>query len=86
MMDQDTYNQQLIELIREALDNSSGTVDGAADYLLNRKKPFFLTRNYKEKREALYRAKKVFHTTRDRPLWFVLSCLGLKMEDIEAEG
>jgi len=85
-MDQEQYKHYLIQTIKEALENSSGTVEGAADYLASKKKPFFLTRHYPEKKEALYRAKKVFNTTRDRPLWFVLSCLGLKTEDLEDNG
>lgn len=75
------YLQYLKIIVKEAIENSDGTAAGASDYLNRMKKPGFFSKP--EKREAYYRAQKVFATTRDRPLWFVLSCLGLKQEDLD---
>ena len=80
-MRQTLYFQFLKEIIKEAIEYSDGTPTGISTYLTNKKAPGFFSRP--EKREALSRAKKVFATTQDRPLWFVLSCLGLKQNDLE---
>jgi hypothetical protein len=84
-MNQAKYEQFLLEIIKEALEYGDGTVAGAASYLEGKKKPFFLSLNVEEKRLALERTRKVFTTNRDRPIWFILKCFGLKPEDLEGE-
>ncbi|MCJ7703092.1 MAG: hypothetical protein MUO62_16035 [Anaerolineales bacterium] len=78
-MNQKLYNQFLHEYIREALINGGQSVEGAANYLLSQRKPRFLVKQ--EKKLALERAQKVFSSYQDRPLWFVLKCLGLESDD-----
>jgi len=78
-MNQKLYNQFLHEYIREALINGSQSVEGAANYLLSQRNPRFLVKQ--EKKLALERAQKVFSSYQDRPLWFVLKCLGLESEE-----
>jgi len=80
-MDQSRFNTFLVEYIKNALDESDGTADGASNYLSAQKKPGFLAPN--EKKEAHQRAKKVFAEMSDRPLWLVLKALGLTAEDLE---
>lgn len=80
-MDQERFQKHLIEFIKEAIDMSDGSASGASDYLNSKKKPGFLARD--EKKKAFYRVQKVFSETRDRPMWFVLQCFGLKAEDLE---
>ena len=81
-MDQELYQQFVIEFIRDALVYSDNNVDLAADYLLGKKKPGIFSKA--EKKQAFERTQKVFSQCRDRPLWFVLKCLGLSQEDINA--
>ena len=79
-MNQERYNQFVIEYVKEALIQGDNNVDLAADYLLGLKKPGFLSKN--EQREAYTRTRKIFGAYRDRPLWFVLKCLGITQEDL----
>lgn len=80
-MDQEKYTQFLIEFTKEALDNSDGSTQGASNYLSGKKKPGLLAS--KEKKEAFYRARKIFAEMRDRHLWLVLKALGLKEDDVK---
>jgi site-specific DNA-adenine methylase len=82
MMNQELYQEYVIEYIREALVSSDNNVENATNYLLGLKKPSFLSKA--EKKQAFERTRKVFAQCRDRPLWFVLKCLGLSQEDIDA--
>jgi hypothetical protein len=82
-MNNEVFQEYLRQLVKEALNYGEGTVTGAASYLSGKKKPFFITRHLAEKRLALERAQKIFGNNRDRPLWFVLKCMGLTLEDIE---
>ncbi len=77
-MKKELYDQYLEELIREALIFGDKDVDAAASYLLGQRIPRFLVKQ--EKKLALERAQKVFSAYRDRPLWFVLKCLGLEAD------
>ena len=77
-MKKELYDQFLEEFIREALLYSDQDVDAAASYLMNQRTPRFLVKQ--EKKLALERAQKVFSAYRDRPLWFVLKCLGLESD------
>ncbi len=79
-MKKELYDQFLEEYIREALIYGDQNVDEAASYLLNQRNPRFLVKQ--EKKLALERAQKVFSAYRDRPLWFVLKCLGLDSDEI----
>ena len=79
-MNKDLFDQFLRDYVREALIYSDNNVDEAANHLLNQKKPGFLSKQ--EKKIALERAQKVFSAYRDRPLWFVLKCLGLDSEEL----
>ena len=79
-MNQELFTQYVKEYVKEALIYSDNNVDIAADFLIGLKKPGFLSKN--EKKEALIRTQKVFRAYRDRPLWFVLKCLGLRQEDL----
>ena len=81
-MNQELYQQYVIEFISEALIYSDNNVDLAADYLLGKKKPGLFSRS--EKKQAFERTQKVFSQCRDRPLWFVLKCMGLSQEDLDA--
>ena len=76
-MDHKLYRQYLESYALEALEENEDDVSAAADYLLNKKKPFFLSKHRKEKRAALKRVQKLFSTSRDRPVWIVLKSLGL---------
>ncbi len=80
-MNQEKYQQELIDLVQEALIQGENDAAAASDYLNAMKKPGFLAS--KERKEAFYRARKVFNETRDRPVWFVLKCLGLDENDIQ---
>ena len=73
--------QYLKEFIKEAMDNSDRTPIGITSYLEKMKKPGRFSKT--EKKEAYSRVRKVFKTNQERPLWFVLSCLGLKEKDFE---
>ena len=72
------YEQYLEDYVREALNYNNHDVDEAANYLLTQRKPRFFAKQ--EKKLALERAQKVFSAYRDRPLWFILKCLGLDPE------
>lgn len=78
-MNKELFDQYLREYVREALIYGDQNVDEAANFLQSQRKPRFLVRQ--EKKLALERAQKVFSAYRDRPLWFVLKCLGLETED-----
>lgn len=80
-MNQEKYQQELIDLVQEALTQGENDAAAAADYLNAMKKPGFLAS--KERKEAFFRARKVLNETRDRPVWFVLKCLGLDENDIQ---
>jgi len=75
------FNQYLIEYVRQALIHSDKNVEEAASYLMSQRKPGFLSKA--EKKQALERAQKIFSAYRDRPLWFVLKCLGITPEQLE---
>ena len=79
-MNPDRYRQFLIQITKEALDNSDGTPLGAYYYLASKKKPGFLAPA--EKKEALQRTLKIFSEMRDRPTWLVLKALGLSADDL----
>ena len=79
-MNKDLFDQYIREYVREALIYGDKDVDEAANYLLNQKKPGFFSK--KEKKIALERAQKIFSAYRDRPLWFVMKCLGVDEEEI----
>jgi hypothetical protein len=78
-MNKELYDRYLEEYIREALLFGDHDVDEAATFLLNQRTRRFLVKH--EKKLALERAQKVFSAYRDRPLWFVLKCLGLEADD-----
>jgi hypothetical protein len=80
-MNRELFNQYLHDYIREALTYGNKTVDEAANYLLSQKPRRFFAKQ--EQKEALVRAQKNFSAYRDRPLWFVLKCLGYTLEDFE---
>ena len=80
-MHKELYDQFLHEYIRDALIHGNKNVDEAANYLLGQKTRRFFTRH--EKKIALERAQKNFGAYRDRPLWFVLKCMGFTLEDFE---
>ena len=79
-MNNDLLDQYLREYVREALIFGDNNVDEAANYLLNQRKPGFLAKN--EKKQALERAQKIFSAYRDRPLWFVMKCVGLDADEL----
>ena len=55
-MNKDLFDQHLREYVREALIYGDKDVDEAANYLLNQRKPGFLSKT--EKKDALVRARK----------------------------
>jgi len=77
-MNKERYDQFLEEFIREALIYGDQDVDAAASYLMSQRTPRLFVKQ--EKKLALERAQKVFSAYRDRPLWFVLKCLGLEAD------
>jgi hypothetical protein len=79
-MNKTIFDQYLREYVREALIFSDNDVEGAANYLLAQKKPKFLAKQ--EKKQALERAQKIFSAYSDRPLWFVLKCIGVSEEEL----
>ena len=79
-MNKAIFDQHLREYVREALIFGDKDVDEAANFLLNQRKPGFLSRQ--EKKDALVRAQKIFSAYRDRPLWFVMKCLGIKLDEL----
>lgn len=76
-MDTKIYQQYLEEYVLEALEKKNDDVSAAADYLAEKKNPFLLAKDRKEKKAALQRAKKLLEETRDRPAWIVLKSIGL---------
>jgi hypothetical protein len=80
-MNKDLFDRYLRDYVREALIYGDQKVDGAADYLMNQRKPRFLAKS--ERKTALERAQKVFSAYRDRPLWFVLKCLGIESDEVK---
>jgi hypothetical protein len=79
-MNKALFDQYLREYVREALIYGNKNVDEAANFLLSQRKPGFLSK--KEKKDALLRAQKIFTAYRDRPLWFVMKCLGLDSDEL----
>lgn len=77
-MNKELYDQYLEDYVREALVYGNHNIDEAANYLLSIRKPRFLAKH--EKKLALERSQKIFSAYRDRPLWFILKCLGLDSE------
>ena len=75
------YDQFLDEYVRAALHHGDQDVDAAASYLMGQRTPRFLVKQ--EKKLALERAQKVFSAYSDRPLWFVLKCLGLEADQFQ---
>ena len=80
-MNQERYKQYVIAYVKEALSYGDNNADQAADYLQSLKKPGFLSN--KEQKEAYVRTQKIFGAYRDRPLWFVLKCLGITQDELE---
>jgi hypothetical protein len=80
-MNKDLFDQYLRDYVKEALIYGDQNVDEAASYLMSQRTPRFFAK--KERKEALERAQKVFSAYRDRPLWFVLKCLGIETDDME---
>ena len=80
-MNKALYDQYLEDYVQEALTYGNQNVDEAANYLMSQRKPRFLAKH--EKKLALERAQKVFSAYRDRPLWFVLKCLGLEADNFK---
>jgi hypothetical protein len=74
------YDQYLRQYVHEALIYGDNNVEEAANYLLSLKKPRFFVRQ--EKKLALERAQKNFSAYTDRPLWFVLKCLGIESDEM----
>ena len=79
-MKRELFDRYLTEYIREALIYGDKDVTEAANYLLGQRTARFFAKH--EKKEALKRAQKVFGSYQDRPLWFVLKCLGLEEKDV----
>jgi hypothetical protein len=79
-MNKELFDQYLREYVREALIYGDQDVDEAANYLFNQRKPGFFSK--KEKKQALERAQKIFSAYRDRPLWFIMKCIGLDLDDL----
>lgn len=75
-MDQTLFLSYLKEYALNALEAGEDDVSAAADYLESLKKPSFISKNRKEKRAALRRARKVFNASRDRTPYLVLKSLG----------
>ncbi len=82
-MNKERFDQYLKDYIREALIYGDNDVTAAANYLLGQRKPGILAKP--EQKQALERAQKVFGSYQDRPLWFVLKCLGLTEAEIRAK-
>ncbi len=80
-MNNKRYEQYLREIVTEAATHSDGTVSGIADYLLAKKKPGRFSKA--EEKLAFERVRKNFAAYRDRQLWFVLKCMGIKPEELE---
>ena len=75
-MNQKLYLEYLKEYTLQALEKSRDDVSLAADYLEEKRKPGFLTKDRKEKKAALKRVTKVFQESRQRSLYIVLKSLG----------
>jgi len=80
-MNKTLFDQYLQEYVREALIYADNDVEGAANYLLSQRKPKFLAKQ--EKKQALERAQKIFSAYSDRPLWFVLKCIGIDQDELD---
>jgi hypothetical protein len=80
-MNRELFDKYLHDYIRDALIYSDKNVDEAANYLLSQKTRRFFAKQ--EQKEALARVQKNFSAYRDRPLWFVLKCMGYTLEDFE---
>jgi hypothetical protein len=78
-MNRELFDKYLHDYVRDALLYSDKNVDKAANYLLSQKTRRFFAKQ--EQKEALARAQKNFSAYRDRPLWFVLKCMGFTLED-----
>jgi hypothetical protein len=79
-MNKASFDQYLREYIREALIFGDKNVETAANYLMNQRTRKYFTKQ--EKKQALQRAQKIFLAYSDRPLWFVLKCLGTTLEEL----
>jgi len=80
-MNHERYERYLREIVKDAATHSNGTVPGIADFLLAKKKPGRFSTA--EEKQAFARARKNFTAYRDRQLWFVLKCMGIKLEELE---
>jgi hypothetical protein len=80
-MNKDLFDQYLRDYVREALIYGDQKVDETANFLMSQRTPRFLVK--KERKMALERAQKVFSAYRDRPLWFVLKCLGIESDEFD---
>lgn len=76
-MDHNLVQHYIEEYTLEALEQSDGQIPAAADYLMEKKSPGFLSSHRKEKRAALKRVRKVFDSSRTRSTYIVLKSLGL---------
>ena len=79
-MNNKLYDKYLREYVREALNYGDNNVREASNYLLSQKTPRFFAKQ--EKKLALQRAQKNFSSYADRPLWFVLKCVGIEPDDL----
>jgi len=75
-MNHKLFLQYLEQYTLQSLEQAKDDVSLAADYLEEMKKPGILSKDRKEKKAALDRAKKVFSESRQRSLYVVLKSLG----------
>ena len=80
-MNRERYDQFLLYYIREALIYGDNDVSAAANWLEGQKPRRFFAPQ--EQKEALHRTQKIFTSYQDRPLWFVLKCFDLTMDDLK---
>lgn len=78
-MDGTLYRQYLKQYVSEAIQNSSGTNAGIAEYLSGIVIGGWLTRHKEEKRRALLDARVAFDEHRHWPRDIILSHLGLDL-------
>ena len=80
VMNKKLFDQFLQEYVREALIFGDKNVEEAANYLMSQKNRRFFVKQ--EKKLALERAQKIFSAYTDRPLWFVMKCIGIEIEEL----
>jgi len=79
-MNKKLFDQYLRDYVREALIFGDNSVEEAANYILSQKNRRFFVKQ--EKKLALERAQKIFSAYTDRPLWFVMKCLGIESDEL----